>query len=323
MKYKDYYQLLGVSRTATPDELKRSYRKLARKYHPDVSKEPNAEERFKEVQEAYEVLKDPKKREAYNQLGANWKTGQDFRPPPGWETRFDFGGGGGPSGSPFGGGGFGAGGFSDFFESLFGAGFQQGSPGGFHARSGRAGAGAQRGQDEHAKIRITLEDAHGGCERSIQLRGQTPNKRQLKVKIPPGVTQGQRIRLAGQGGGGSAHGGGTRGNLYLEVEFLPHPLFRPGGKDIYLDLPITPWEAALGATIGVPTLSGRVEIKIPPGSQSGRKLRLKNRGLGKEPAGDQYLVLKIVTPDADSEAAKEFYQRMAHEMPFNPRAQLE
>ncbi|NNJ85106.1 MAG: DnaJ domain-containing protein [Gammaproteobacteria bacterium] len=320
MRYKDYYQLLGISRTAAPDEIKRAYRRLARKYHPDVSKEPNAEERFKEVQEAYEVLKDPKKREAYNQLGVNWKTGQDFRPPPGWENRFDFGG------APFGNHGFSAsGGFSDFFESLFG--FQRG-PGGFHSQpqGRRAGPGPQRGQDEHAKIRITLEEAYQGTERSLRIQGEMASTsgqstgNQLKVKIPSGVTQGQRIRLAGQGRSNFAHG--AKGDIYLEVEFLPHPLFRLEGKDVYLDLPITPWEAALGATLNVPTLGNRVDVKIPAGSQSGRKLRLKNRGLGKAHAGDQYIVLKIVTPEADSDAARACYERMAREMPFDPRAHM-
>ncbi|VFM97323.1 MAG: curved DNA-binding protein [Candidatus Kentron sp. G] len=321
MKYKDYYQLLGVSRTAAPDEIKRAYRRLARKYHPDVSKEPNAEERFKEVQEAYEVLKDPEKREAYNHLGADWKTGQDFRPPPGWETRFDFGG------SPFG-----VGVFSDFFESLFGGGFQHG-PGKFNTQGARTGSGVQRGQDEHTKIRITLEDAYRGAERSLQLQGQqmagaggrAPGANRLKVKIPPGVTQGQRIRLAGQGRSTPAYGSslrGPKGDLYLEIEFLPHPLFRPEGRDIYLELPITPWEAALGATIKVPTLGGRVDVKIPAGSQSGRRLRLKERGLGKGHAGDQYIVLKIVTPKADSGVARECYERMAREIPFDPRAHM-
>nr|VFK02070.1 MAG: curved DNA-binding protein [Candidatus Kentron sp. H]VFK02330.1 MAG: curved DNA-binding protein [Candidatus Kentron sp. H]VFK05357.1 MAG: curved DNA-binding protein [Candidatus Kentron sp. H] len=323
MKYKDYYQLLGVSRTATPDEIKRAYRRLARKYHPDVSQEPNAEACFKEVQEAYEVLKDPEKRKAYNQLGSDWKTGQDFRPPPGWEARFDFGG------TPFGHNGFGTGGgFSDFFESLFGGGFQHGSRG-FHSRGGPTRPGPQREQDERAKIHITLEEAYRGVERALQLQGQaasshakTPSSgTNLKVKIPPGVTRGQRIRLAGQGKAGTVRG--PRGDLYLEVEFLPHALFRPEGKDIHLELPITPWEAALGATIGVPTLGGRVDVKIPLGSQSGRKLRLKNRGLGKAHAGDQYIVLKIVTPAADSETARAFYERMAREMPFHPRAYME
>lgn len=329
MKYKDYYHLLGISRAATPDDIKRAYRRLARKYHPDVSKEPDAEERFKEVQEAYEVLKDPKKRDAYNQLGANWKTGQDFRPPHGWETRFDFDGSpfGNTGGSTFKSSGFGVGGFSEFFESLFGGGFQRG-PGGFYTQGGQAGSKPQRGRDQRTKIHITLEDAYRGVERTLQLRGQgagnsTSGGRRISVKIPPGVTQGQRIRLAGQGGTDHSRRGNAKGDLYLEIGFLPHPLFRPEGKDIYLELPITPWEAALGATIKVPTLGGRVDVKIPAGSQSGRKLRLKNRGLGKADVGDQYIVLKIVTPEAGSGAARDLYERMARELPFNPRNHME
>jgi len=320
MKYKDYYQLLGVTRTATPEEIKRAYRRCARKYHPDVSKEPNAEERFKEVQEAYEVLKDPKKRDAYDHLGENWKTGQEFRPPPEWGNRFEFGTGG-FSGSPFG--------FSDFFETLFGGGFQNGA--GLHSRGTRTGSG-MRGQDQRAKIRITLEEAYRGTERSIHVEGASAigaggrisaANRQLKVKIPPGVTQGQQIRLAGQGQASPMYG--PKGDLYLTVEFLPHPLFRPEGKDLYLELPITPWEAALGATIKVPTLGGNVDLKIPADAQSGGKLRLKGRGLespsgGNQRKGDQYVVLKIVTPPANSNTARAFYQRMAQEMPFNPRA---
>jgi len=318
MKYKDYYQLLGVSRTATPDEIKRAYRKLARKYHPDVSKEPDAEERFKEVQEAYEVLKDPKKRDAYNHLGSNWKTGQEFRPPPGWETKFDFGTG--FSGSPFG-----ASGFSDFFDSLFGSGFSR-SGSGFYSHSGtspygtRGRARPQPVQDEYAKVRITLEEAYLGTERALQLQNTSTGNRQLKVKIPPGVTQGQKIRLAGQGRSVSMHG--PKGNLYLEIEFIPHTLFRLDGKDLYLDLPITPWEAALGTTIKVPTLGGQLDVKVPAGSQSGRKLRLKNRGLGKGRSGNQYIVLKMVTPEARSDADREFYRKMADEMPFNPRTHM-
>nr|VFJ42764.1 MAG: curved DNA-binding protein [Candidatus Kentron sp. FW] len=326
MKYKDYYQLLGITRTATPDEIKRAYRRCARKYHPDVSKEPNAEERFKEIQEAYEVLKDPKKRDAYDHLGENWKVDQEFRPPPGWGNKFEFNTGC-FSGSPFDTGGFGATGFSDFFESLFGGGFQHGATG-FHSQGGpRTRPTARRGQDQHTKIRITLEEAYRGTERSLSLKGggMTPNRtssenRQLKVKVPPGITQGQQIRLTGQGRAGSVPG--LEGDLYLKVEFLPHSLFRSEGKDLYLELPIAPWEAALGTMIKVPTLGGDVDLKIPADSQSGRKLRLKGRGLGSKPIGDQYVVLKIVTPVANSSAAREFYERMAREMPFDPRAHM-
>ncbi len=315
MEYKDYYRILGLSRGASQDEVKRAYRKLARKFHPDVSKEPNAEERFKEVGEAYEVLKDPEKREAYDRLGANWKAGQDFRPPPGWEGGFDFGGGGftGADASRF----------SDFFESLFGG-------MGAGPRGTRGGRGfSMRGSDERAKIQVSLEDAYHGATRTIQL--QTPEvdrhgrvaakRRALKLKIPAGVTPGQQIRLAGQGGGG--HGDGASGDLYLEIEFQPHPLFRAQDKDVYLNLPITPWEAALGAKVSVPTLAGKVDLRIPAGSQSGRRLRLKGRGLGGAHAGDQYVVVQIVTPAADTEAARELYRRMEREMPYNPRAHME
>lgn len=317
MKFKDYYETLGVPRDATQEDVKRAYRRLARKYHPDVSKEPDAEARFKEIGEAYEVLKDKEKRAAYDRLGANWRAGEEFTPPPEWETSFDF--------RDFGnlGGGVGGFGFSDFFETLFGGPRRSPGPG-----AGFTGRPAQRGGDERAKVRISLEEAYQGTDRALQLQvpegdahGQiTLKTRTLRVKIPRGVTPGQQIRLAGQGRSGL--GGGARGDLYLEVEIEPHPLFRVEGKDIYLNLPIAPWEAALGATIKVPTLGGYVDVKIPPGSQSGRKLRLKGRGLGGAHAGDQYVIIQIVVPDADTEPARELYQRMAREMAFNPRAHM-
>ncbi|RMD69392.1 MAG: J domain-containing protein [Gammaproteobacteria bacterium] len=302
MEYKDYYKILGVSRDATQEEIKRAYRKLARKYHPDVSKEPNAEERFKEIAEAYEVLKDPEKRAAYDQLGTH-RPGEEFRPPPGWEEQFGFGG---------------AEGFGDIFETLFGFGRPRERAGGFR----------MRGQDEHAKILISLEDAYHGATKTITLQvpEMEPNgrvvtrTRTLQVRIPRGITPGQQIRLPGQGAPGI--GGGPHGDLYLEIDFQPHPLYRVEGKDIYLDLPITPWEAALGAKVKVPTLGGPVEVKIPPGARSGQKLRLKGRGLPGHPPGDQYVVLQIVTPPATTEKEKAFYRKMAQEMPFNPRAHL-
>ncbi|ACL74028.1 DnaJ C-terminal domain-containing protein [Thioalkalivibrio sulfidiphilus] len=312
MEYKDYYKLLGVSRTASQDEIKKTYRKLARKYHPDVSKEPNAEERFKEINEAYEVLGDADKRRAYDDLGANWKSGQDFRPPPGWEDIFSGGFRGAGPGAGRAGPGFGGGeaGFSDFFESLFGGGARR-------AGGRRPGGGFQaRGADQTARIEITLEQAAHGGSMPVQLG----NGRKLQVKIPAGVTEGQRIRLAGQGGPGA--GGGPSGDLFLEVAIRPHPWFRVEGRDLHLDLPVTPWEAALGATVNVPTLGGRVELKIPPGSQSGRRLRLKGKGLAGKPPGDQYVTLQIHTPPAGSEAARKFYERMQKEMPFDPRAHL-
>ena len=318
MRFKDYYETLGVSRDATQDEIKRAYRKLARKYHPDVSTEPDAEERFKEVGEAYEVLKDPEKRAAYDQLGSQYRAGQEFHPPPDWDTGFEFSGGGFTDAD--------AAHFSDFFESLFGA---RGPFGGARAHAGGR-AWQMRGEDHHARIRISLEDAYHGGTRAVQLRQPqlddqghvVVNTRTLNVKIPKGITAGQQIRLAGQGGPGS--GGGQAGDLYLEIEFEPHPLYEVDGRDVYLHLPVAPWEAALGARIQVPTLGGKVDLKVPAGSQTGKKLRLKGRGLPGRTPGDQYVVLRIVTPPARTEAARQLYQRMANEMSwFNPREELE
>jgi len=312
MQFKDYYQIMGVARDATQDEIKRAYRKLARKYHPDVSKVADAEVRFKELGEAYEVLKDAEKRAAYDQLGADFKGGQDFRPPPDWNAGFEFSGGGFTGGD--------AADYSDFFESLFGRGF-------------RAGGGARasfhaRGEDHHARVLIDLEDSYQGATRTITLRvpgvdaqGHVITRdRVLNVSIPKGIREGQHIRLSGQGSAGA--GEGKAGDLYLQVEFRPHPLYRVEGRDLYLDLPVTPWEAALGATVKVPTLGGIVELKIPEGSVSGRKLRLKGRGIPGDPPGDCYVILAIALPPADSDAAKAFYRKMAQEMNFNPRAKL-
>lgn len=316
MEFKDYYRTLGLERDAGQDEIKRAYRKLARRYHPDVSSEADAETRFKEVNEAYEVLKDPEKRAAYDRLGRNWQAGQEFRPPPDWDAGFEFSGGGFTEAD--------ARHFSDFFESLFGT----GGPFGRHARYERGGGGL-RGEDHHAKILISLEDAWRGASRRIQL--QTPvmdahgrptvKPRSLDVRIPRGITAGQQIRLAGQGGGGM--GGGPAGDLYLEIEFEPHPLYQVEGRDLYLTLPVAPWEAALGARVEVPTLAGRVNLTLPAGSQSGKKLRLKDKGLPGKPPGDQYVVLRIVNPPLDSDRTRELYQRLAQEAPFNPRQQLE
>ncbi|MGB5777287.1 MAG: DnaJ C-terminal domain-containing protein [Sedimenticolaceae bacterium] len=317
MDYKDYYAAMGVARDATQDDIKRAYRKLARKYHPDVSKERDAERRFKELGEAYEVLKDPEKRAAYDQLGKDWRAGQEFRPPPGWDAGFEFSGGGYTDADQ--------GGFSDFFETLFGRGgnFRAGGP-------FRASYGSARGEDHHSRIEVSLEDAFRGTRLSLQLRipeydaqGRLSSKlRNLQVKIPRGVTSGKRIRLAGQGGAGI--GGGSAGDLFLEVNIKPHPLYQVDGKDVLLPLPITPWEAALGGKVKVPTLAGQVDLAISPGARSGQKLRLKGRGLpvpGENP-GDQYAVLQIVTPPADSAAKKALYEKMARELPFNPRAHL-
>jgi curved DNA-binding protein len=322
MKYKDYYETLGVPRGATQDDIKKAYRKLARKYHPDVSKLADAEARFKDINEANEVLKDPEKRTAYDQMGSNWKAGQEFSPPPNWDAGFEFRGGQ-PGGSPFGGGSFGGGdGFdaSDFFESLFGR------------RGG--GAGPRRradvaGQDHHAKVLIDLEDAYRGAERSISLRAPVEGadgrvamqERTLDVHIPKGIRPGQHLRLTGQGSPGT--GGAKAGDLYLEIEFKPHSLYRVEGSDVYADLPLAPWEASLGATVDVPTPEGTVQLTIPKGSQTGRKLRLKGRGLpGKNP-GDLYAVLAIVLPKADSDAGRIAYEDMAKVFPdFKPRAHL-
>lgn len=313
MEYKDYYKTLGLSREASAEQIKAAYRKLARRYHPDVSKEANAEARFKEVNEAYEVLKDPDKRRAYDRLGSNWRAGQDFRPPPGWEGRFSHGG----AQEGF---------FSDFFESLFG-GFGRRAETPEETFRGERRRG-MAGGDQQATVSISLEEAAAGTTREITVQapatdgrgGISARPRTLRVKIPAGVQPGQQIRLPGQGGPGL--GGGRRGDLYLQVEIAPHPLFRIEGRDLYLDLPIAPWEAALGGSVETPTLSGRVGLTIPAGSQSGRKLRLKGRGLPGQPAGDLYVVLKIVTPQADSAALKRLYQELREKSGFDPRRQL-
>jgi curved DNA-binding protein len=318
MEYKDYYKTLGLERGASQDEIKTTFRKLARKYHPDVNKEPEAESRFKEVSEAYEVLGDAEKRAAYDQLGKEWKVGQEFRPPPGWDEGFEF------SGSSF----ERDGGFSDFFESLFG---------GLHRRRERGegpfrgGAGAHfraRGEDHHARIQIDLRDAFTGATRQVSLHAPEVDEsghvvlrdRVLNVQIPKGVTEGQHIRLKGQGAPGI--GGASAGDLYLEVGFRPDLLYRVAGRDLHLDLPVAPWEAALGASVRMPTPEGPIMLRIPPGSAQGRQLRVRGRGIpGAEP-GDLYAVLKIVLPPADTEEARRIYEEMARQLPFDPRAGL-
>ena len=308
MEFKDYYKTLGVERTATADDIKSAYRKLARKYHPDVSKEPQAEARFKEIGEAYEVLQDTEKRAAYDQLGNRWREGQEFTPPPEWGAGFEFTQGGAST--------TGAADFSDFFSSLFGNFSRQGESA--HAR----------GEDHHAKIFISLEDAFHGGTHTITLRAPQVNgqgqvvlrERSLNVQIPKGIHENQHIRLAGQGAPGIK--GPTPGDLYLEIHFHPHPFYHVQGRDLSLSLPIAPWEAALGATVKAPTPTGVVEVKISPGSQSGRKLRLKGRGIPSEPAGDLYLVLDVVLPKADTEQAQQIYHTMARELAFNPRKAL-
>jgi curved DNA-binding protein len=318
MEYKDYYKILGVERDSTQDDIKRAYRKLARTYHPDVNKEAGAEAKFKDAGEAYEVLKDPEKRAAYNELGANWKQGQDFRPPPNWDQGFEFSGGGFTSAD--------SAQFSDFFEGLFGQ-RGGGGRGGMGSFSGRREFHAQ-GEDHHAKVVIDLRDAYTGAKRSITLRvpeiddtgHMVVKDRTLNVTIPKGVRQGQHIRLAGQGAPGM--GKGQPGDLYLEVQFAPDPVFKVDGKDVYLDLPVTPWEAALGASVKAPTPEGAVMLKIPPGSTKGRTMRLKGKGIPGSPPGDMHAVLKIELPPADTDKAKEIYRQMERELPFNPRAGL-
>ncbi len=319
MEYRDYYQILGVARTATAEDIKKSYRRLARKYHPDVSKETDAEQKFKEVQEAYEVLKDAEKRAAYDQLGSGWKSGQQFRPPPDWASGFEFSGGTRPRGAAGGAYGFEPEGFSDFFSSLFGG----ASP------FGAAGHKRPSGRDHHARIDIDLEEAFGGGTRTLDLKrpepgpGGTPELRShtVRVTIPAGVTDGQLIRLAGQGE--AASGGGRAGDLYLEVHVRPHRLFQLDGRDVTLTLPVAPWEAALGATVTVPTLGGAVDMQVPPGAQSGQKLRLRGRGLPGQPPGDAYVQLRVVLPPADSPEARALYEDMRGKLAgFDPRADL-
>jgi curved DNA-binding protein len=319
MEFRDYYQTLGVARSATAEEIKKSYRRLARKYHPDVSKEKDAERKFKEVQEAYEVLKDPDKRAAYDQLGSSWQSGQQFRPPPDWASGFEFAGAAsasdrGPHRSE-------EHGFSDFFASLFGA------AGPFGGGAGRAQQGG--GRDHHARIDIDLEEAFGGGTRTLELKRPELKAdgtlelraHTVRVQIPAGVTDGQLIRLAGQGE--PASGGGRAGDLYLEVHVRPHRLYQLNGRDVTLTLPVAPWEAALGATVAVPTLGGVVEMQVPPGAQSGQKLRLRGRGLPGHPPGDAYVQIKIVLPPATAPAARAVYEEMRAKLGgFDPRAEL-
>jgi curved DNA-binding protein len=339
MDFKDYYQTLGVDAKAPQDVIKRAYRKLARKYHPDVSKEPDAESRFKEVAEAHEALIDPERRAAYDDLAARHAQararGQAFEPPPGWDNGYEFSGRGdgrdsGHSGArgqgAWPGGEAGGEDFSAFFESLFG------SKG--RAQRGRHGAapdfGAQdaptRGADHHARIEIALEDTYLGARHTISLRrpqigpqGQPGvHERKLEVNIPKGVRPGQHLRLNGQGDAGD--GDAPAGDLYLEIAFRPHPMFRIDGADVWFDLPLAPWEAALGASVDAPTPEGDVQLAIPPGSTAGRKLRLKGRGLPGKTPGDLYAVLQIALPKADTDSARAAYAAMAQAFPeFAPR----
>lgn len=296
MKYKDYYQILGVARDAGTDEIKKAYRRLARKYHPDVSKEAGAEEKFKEVNEANEVLSDADKRAAYDQLG-HYRPGQDFRPPPDWGERF--GGGGADSMD-----------FSDLFSQLFGGAGPHRPQGGFRPGGGRA---PMPGQDAEAGLQISLEEAFHGAEKQINVDG-----RSLKLRIPAGTVSGQRMRLGGKGHASSR--GGPAGDLYLQIEVLPHERYRLEGRDITLDTPITPSEAVLGASLMVPTLSGTVRIKVPAGARSGQRLRLTGRGLPGAPAhGDFYVQLMIVVPTQPSEPERALYEQLATLSSFDPR----
>ncbi|MGC4028807.1 MAG: DnaJ C-terminal domain-containing protein [Steroidobacteraceae bacterium] len=314
MKFKDYYDIMGVPRDATADQIKQAYRKLARKYHPDVSKEAGAEERFKDVGEAYEVLRDPQKRAAYDQLGSGPPPGQEFRPPPDWGSGFEFSGAGRPGRGEE--GRFDAGDSSEFFETLFG-------------RAGFAGARQRRprdrGEDHHARVIIDLDAALEGGTRALTLRVPEMDaegrmhlrERTLNVRIPRGIQAGQHIRLAGQGE--PLADGSKPGDLFLEVGFAPHALYRAEGSDLYRELSVAPWEAALGAQLQLPTPGGAVELRIPAGSRAGTRLRLRGRGLPSRPPGDLYVTLQIALPPADSPAARAAYEAFAAAVPFNPR----
>ena len=323
MEFKDYYKILAVSEQADTSAIKSAYRKLARKYHPDVSKEEDAEQHFKEVNEAYTVLKDSEKRAEYDllrQQGAHQADG-GFRPPPGWQhTAGDHGGFGQDAGGDF----------SDFFDSIFGAqgGFQQA-----HGGAGGRRPVSQRGRDIHHKIALFLEEAFDGCQRQLSLRVTEPDDhgmmrqrdKKLNVKIPAGVMPGQHIRLAGQGEAGV--GEGKAGDLLLEIEFAPHPYFAVDGRNILFTLPISCWEAALGSSIEVPTLSGKVKLKIPKGASSGNKLRIKGKGLagkGETQTGDQIVTLQVSLPSSHSREAEALYQKLSEcEAGFNPRQMFE
>ena len=298
MEYKDYYKVLGVPRTASADDIKRAYRKLAREFHPDRNKAKGAEERFKEINEANEVLSDAQKRAAYDKLGANWRAGENFTPPPGWDFNFGnagFGRGAGRGRSAGAGAGAGDfGGFSDFFSTLFGSGFEAHEDFEPPAR------------EQKLKLTISIEDSYNGTSRKVTVGART-----LNVRIPKGITAGQSIRLSGQ----SARGG----DLLMEIEFAPHDVFSADGRDVHVTVPIAPWEAALGHKVPVPTLGGTVELTVPAGSQSGKKLRLKGRGLPGTPPGDQLVTLSVVTPPVRNDVDREFYEDMAKQFDFDPR----
>ena len=310
MKYKDYYAILGVEKNASPEAIKKAYRKLAHKYHPDVSKEAKAEEKFKEVAEAYETLKNPEKRAAYDQLGQH-QPGEDFRPPPDWQQHH--------SGAQFS--------FEDIDLSDLFAGLRGGQGRAQHAH----GRVSMPGEDYEVTVHLTLDNAYHGTEVELNLSMPEYDDNGLlrraphvfKTRIPKGVTDGQRLRVPGKGGKG--FNGGRAGDLYLNIVLHPHPLFRASGHDLYLDLPLTPWEAVLGTTVDVPTLGGSVRLKVPPGTQAGQKLRLAKRGLPKPHAGegDLFAVVQIVMPSVVSERERALYQQLADISTFNPRGHFE
>ena len=308
MNFKDYYQTLGVARDASADDIKHAYRRLARKHHPDLNNQPEAEARFKEIGEAYEVLKDPEKRAAYDDVGKRWQPGAE-QPPPGWDSGYEFRGG---EDAFAGAGGFGE--HSDFFEALFG---RRGAQARAHA--------PPRAQDHHAKVLIDLAEAYRGANRGIRLQVPTLDaqgrvvlsERTLDVAIPVGVREGQHLRLAGQGAPG--FDGAPAGDLYLEVAFRPDARWRVDGRDVYLDLPVAPWEAALGAGVDVPLPDGQVQLTVPAGSGQGRKLRLKGKGIPGKTPGDLYVVLQIAMPPAPNDAQRQAWTELARLHAFNPR----
>jgi DnaJ-class molecular chaperone len=337
VKFKDYYEVLGVKRDVTGDQIRQAYRKLARKHHPDVNPGDRvAEEKFKDINEAYEVLSDPEKRKRYDQLGANWKEGAEFTPPPGWgrvNVQFD------DLGNIFGGG---AGGFSDFFETLFGG--VRSAPQGEHRRTA-ARSRSDRGQDAEAEMEISLEDAHKGGRHRITLQGSrtcltcggsgaaggavclacggtgyTSSPRTIDVNIPAAAREGSVIKLKNQGQPGIK--GGESGDLYIKLKIKPHPYFSVSGDDITADVPVSPSEAILGASIEVPTIEGKAEMKIPPGAQGGQRLRLRGQGLNKRGGGrgDQYVKLKIVVPSHPTDRERQLYKELGETSHFNPRA---
>jgi curved DNA-binding protein len=309
MKYKDYYATLGVERSATPDDIKKAYRKLARKFHPDVSKEKDAEEKFKAVAEAYETLKDSEKRAAYDQLGSHAQ-GQDFRPPPDWEQHFARG----------------QASFDDIDLADLFAGL--GGRGGFRRADPNAPVA---GRDYEASVRVTLEQAFHGTE--VQLDVSVPEfddngvahrvPRVVTVRIPRGVTDGQKLRVPGKGGKGAR--GGRAGDLYLDIAVTPHRLFRADGRDLFVDLPLAPWEAVLGASIALPTPAGTVNLKVPSGTRAGQQLRLAGRGLARPDgsAGNLFAIVQIAVPTVTDDAQRALYRQLAETSNFNPRAHFE